>query len=94
MYQSCREQGKLCVCGFRPPHGDWAMRMRFWRENTRDWEKSVSLSLGVFFGASDASPRAFHPKARSHSPITALCAEACVGSQYVNENEAVMTASD
>ena len=70
-------QGKARVSGFgfRPPHGDWAMRVRFWGENTRDGEKSVSLSLGVFIGASNVSPRAFHPKARSHFPITALCAQ-------------------
>ena len=89
-------QGKagLSVFGFRPPHGDWAMRVRFWGENTRDWEKSVKLSLGDFLPAPTSSPHAFHPKARSHFPITALCAQACVGSQYAKENEAVMAASD
>ena len=89
--QSCREHGKLYVCGFRPPHGDWAMRMRFWGENTRDGEKSVSLSLGVFIGASNVSPRAFHPKARSHFPITALCSQACAVREYAARLRQTMT---
>ena len=42
--------------------GDWAMRMRFWGENTREIEAGVCKRLPT---------RAFHPKARSHSPITA-----------------------
>ena len=42
-------------------HGDWAMRMRFWGENTRETEAAVCKRLPT---------RAFHPKARSHSPIT------------------------
>ncbi|WP_296527610.1 hypothetical protein, partial [Rhodoferax sp.] len=41
--------------------GDWAMRMRFWGENTREIEAGVGKRLWA---------RAFHPKARSHSPIT------------------------
>jgi len=41
--------------------GDWAMRMRFWGENTREIEAAVCKRL---------STRAFHPKARSHHPIT------------------------
>jgi|GEM_PF-1233404 len=37
------------------------MRMRFWGENTREIEAVVCKRLWA---------RAFHPKARSHSPIT------------------------
>ena len=56
-----------------PPRGDCAMRVRFWGENTRGLEKWVKLSLGHFFVKFDRPlTRAFHPKARSHDPITAL----------------------
>ncbi len=49
------------------------MRVRFWGENTRGLEKWVKLSLGHFFVKFDRPlTRAFHPKARSHDPITAL----------------------
>jgi len=41
--------------------GDWGMRMRFWGENTRETGGSVRQRLPA---------RAFHPKARSHAPIT------------------------
>ena len=41
--------------------GDRVMRMRFWGENTRETEASVRLRRFA---------RAFHPKARSHDPIT------------------------
>jgi len=41
--------------------GDRGMCMRFWGENTRETEGSERLRL---------SARAFHPKARSHTPIT------------------------
>jgi len=41
--------------------GDWGMRMRFWGENTRETNGSVRQRLPA---------RAFHPKARSHAPIT------------------------
>jgi hypothetical protein len=41
--------------------GNWAMRMRFWCENTRETEAAVGKRLET---------RAFHPKARSHRPIT------------------------
>ena len=56
-----------------PPRGDWAMRMRFWDESTREVEKLVRLSSRNFFRCATASPHAFHCKARSHYPITALC---------------------
>jgi hypothetical protein len=49
------------------------MRMRFWNGITRGDEKWDKLALGHFFDAIDRKlPRAFHSKARSHSPITAL----------------------
>jgi hypothetical protein len=55
------------------PPGDRAMRMRFWSGITRGQEKWVKLALGHFLGVNDKwRPRAFHSKARSHSPITAL----------------------
>ena len=38
--------------------------LRFWGETTRERGKSVKLSLGRFLGGPNASPRAFHPKAR------------------------------
>jgi len=41
--------------------GDWGMCVRFWDENTRETEASVRQQ---------PSARAFHPKARSHAPIT------------------------
>ena len=41
--------------------GDRVMRMRFWGENTRETDASVRQRLFA---------RAFHPKARSHDPIT------------------------
>ena len=41
--------------------GDRAMCMRFWGENTRETDASVRLRRFA---------RAFHPKARSHDPIT------------------------
>jgi len=40
---------------------DWGMRVRFWGESTRETEASVRRQL---------SAHAFHPKARSHAPIT------------------------
>jgi hypothetical protein len=55
------------------PHGDRVMRMRFGLGITRGDEKWVKLALGHFLNATEASrPRAFQPKSRSHSPITAL----------------------
>ena len=49
------------------------MRMRFWGESTREFEKLVRLSSRNFLRCATSSPHAFHPKARSHHPITALC---------------------
>jgi hypothetical protein len=47
--------------------------LRFWGEITRGVEKWVTLSRGHFCIVFWASlPRAFHPKARSHDPITGL----------------------
>ena len=55
------------------PRGDRAMRMRFWSGITRGQEKWVKLALGHFLSClTKLLPRAFHSKARSHSPITAL----------------------
>ena len=66
----------LLVCGvgqcLPPTRGDRAMRVRFWGESTREKEKLVRLSSRNFFSCATASPHAFHPKARSHYPITAL----------------------
>jgi hypothetical protein len=46
---------------FRIRRGDRVMRMRFWSKNTREIKRAVRpRSLA----------RAFHPKARSHGPIT------------------------
>jgi hypothetical protein len=52
------ESGAACALTRR---GDRAMRMRFWGENTREWAGAVHQRLLA---------RAFHPKARSHGPIT------------------------
>ncbi len=41
--------------------GDWGMCMRFWGENTRETERTARHRPFA---------RAFHPKARSHAPIT------------------------
>uniref|UniRef100_UPI00374D1F12 hypothetical protein n=1 Tax=Rhodoferax sp. TaxID=50421 RepID=UPI00374D1F12 len=41
--------------------GDRAMCMRFWGENTRETQGAIHQRLLT---------RAFHPKARSHDPIT------------------------
>ena len=69
-------QGKARVSGFgfRPPHGDWAMRVRFWGENTRENEKSVKLSLGVFYSSPRPRRAPFTPKPGriSQSPRSAL----------------------
>ena len=55
------------------PRGDRAMHMRFCSGITRGQEKWVKLALGHFFVVTDRKlPRAFHSKARSHSPITTL----------------------
>ncbi len=49
-----------------PPRGDWAMRMRFWGESTRDQEKLVRLSSRNFLGRSTVCPTRISPQ----SPIT------------------------
>jgi hypothetical protein len=59
--------------GFPPPRGGWAMRVRFWFENTREIENPSSFRLAIFYDVPAASPRAFPTKARSHFPITVLC---------------------
>ena len=48
------------------PHGDWAMRMRFWSESTRGQEKLVRLSSRNFFGKSTVCPTRISPQ----SPVT------------------------
>ena len=51
----------ICALAHQTRRGDRVMCMRFWGENTRETEASVRLRLFA---------RAFHPKARSHDPIT------------------------
>ena len=50
------------VLSFQPPRGDWAMRMRFWDEITRDYEKSVKLSLVIFYSRHLLRRAPFTPK--------------------------------
>ena len=49
------------------------MRMRFWCESTRDTKNACDTVVAHFLlFPPDELPRAFHTKARSHFPITAL----------------------
>ena len=61
-------------CSFpQAPHGDRAMRMRFWCESTRDTKNVCDTVVAHFLlFPPDELPRAFPTKARSHFPITAL----------------------
>ena len=66
-----------------PPRGDWAMRMRFWCEITREYEKLVKLSLGDFLWCtnrlsarlSHQSPVAFPNHHALLSYLALMCAE-------------------
>ena len=49
-----------CACGF-------GVKARAGRKNWCDFRRAIFLGKALFV------PRAFHPKARSHYPITALC---------------------
>ena len=60
-----------------PPRGDGAMRMRFWRENTRNSKPFApfgQVKTAPGHATKSVRRRAFHTKARSHGPITTLSA--------------------
>jgi hypothetical protein len=60
------------VCD-QPPHGDSAMRMRFWCESSARVGKNLCDTVVANFSFVEPRPlpRAFHTKARSHCTITA-----------------------